>query len=79
MVLNEFDIFIPFVRKSVLFGKFLKPSIYKLHNLLSMVVKWYIFASKYNKNPCVSFDLVKQIIKNKILLEKYLLLKTVDT
>lgn len=47
--LNEFDISIAFDRKSVLFGKFLKPSIHKLHNFLSMVVKWYIFATKYKK------------------------------
>lgn len=38
-----------FDRKSVLFGIFLKPSIYKLHNLVWLVVKWYNFATKYSK------------------------------
>lgn len=63
MVLNEFDITTALDRKSVLFGKFLKLSINKLHNLVSMVIKWYTFATKYNKNPFLSFDLVKQLIK----------------
>lgn len=60
-----------------LFGKFLKPSInmYKLHNyLVSIVIKWHIFATKYNKNPYLSFDLVEQKLK-RTLLEKYTLLK----
>lgn len=26
----------------VFFGKFLKPSIYKMHNLVSMVIKWFV-------------------------------------
>jgi hypothetical protein len=42
---------------------------------MSMVLKWYIFATKYNKNPYLSFKLVKQILKNRILLEKYVIEK----
>lgn len=37
---NDFDISIVFDKK--LFGKFLKLSIYELHNLVSLVIKWYI-------------------------------------
>lgn len=46
LFLNEFDMSIVFDRKSALLGKFLKQSTYKLHNLVSMVIKRYIFATK---------------------------------
>lgn len=61
-----------------LFGKFLKLSIYKLHNLVSLVIKWYIQLSITKASSEIWFS--KTNNQKEDLLEKYVVeRKTVDT
>ena len=74
-LLNKFRISVTFDKPSILFGKYKKKNMYKVHNLLSLIIKHYIFSCKYKKHPILSTNVLKVVIEQRILVEKFLLLK----
>lgn len=75
MFLSKFNFPIVFDKIGVLFGKFNNNNIYKVHNLLTLVVKQFIFACKYKMVSKLDMSALFTVITNGLLIEKYLLLK----
>lgn len=48
---------------------------YKVHTLLILIIKQYLFASRYKENTKLSFSVPEKFNKNRISVEKYVLLK----
>ena len=75
---NKFDRHISFDRKSILFGKFGNQNIYKCDNLIILTIKQYIYTGKYlyqMKNCKLSVETLKNVLIEKIRIQKLLLLK----
>lgn len=71
----RFNFRIVFDKIGVLFGKFNNNNVYKVHNLLTLVVKQFIFACKYKTVPKLDMSALFTLITDRLLIEKYLLLK----
>ena len=70
-----FEIHISFDIQSVLFGKYKNRNLFRFNNLVILTVKQYIFSCKYKSHPFLSIHVVRNIIVERLLSEKYLLLK----
>lgn len=66
---------VTFDKNSILFGKYKERNLYKVHNLLILIIKQYIFVSRYKEVPKLNFGALENIMKNRISVEKYILLK----
>lgn len=75
-ILEKFNIHCSFDRQGILFGKYENKNIYKLQNLLILVVKQFIFASKYKNVPKLHGDILIKVIIDRIFIEKFLLLQS---
>ena len=66
-----------FDRNSILFGKYKRCGTYmsRVYNLITLTIKYYIFSTKYKNNSYLSLSAIQQIITDRILIEKFLLLK----
>lgn len=71
----QFEISITSDIQSVLSGKYKNKESYKFFNLIVLIVKQYIFSCKYKNNPIPNIHALKKVITERILTEKYLLLK----
>lgn len=58
----KFEMQVTFDRHSILFGKYKERTLYKVH-LWILVIKQYIFASRYKDVPKLSFSALENIIK----------------
>lgn len=74
-LLRKFEMQVTFDKNLILFGKYKERILYKVHNLLILITKQYIFASRYKEVPKLNFNALENIITNRISLEKYILLK----
>lgn len=74
-LLGKFETQATFDKNSILVGKYKEKKFYKVHNLLNLITKQYIFASRYKEVPKLNFSAFENIIKNRISVEKYILLK----
>ena len=70
-----FEIHISFDIQSVLFGKYKNRDLFRFNNLVILTVKQYNFSCKYKSHPFLSIHVVRNIIVERLLSEKYLLLK----
>ena len=66
---NSFD------RQSILFGKFVNKNIHKVENLIILMIKQYIYTSKFSRINTLSIEASKKIVIHRITVEKLLLLK----
>lgn len=73
MFLSRFNFPIDFDKIGVLFGEFNYTNVYKVHNLLTVVVKQFVFACKYKTVPKLDMSALFTLITHRLLLEKYLL------
>jgi hypothetical protein len=74
-LLNKFRVSLTFDKPSILFRKYKSKNMYKVHNLLSLIIKHYIFSCKHKKYLILSTNVLKVVIEQKILVENFLLLK----
>lgn len=58
----KFEMQVTFDRHSILFGKYKERTLYKVH-LWILIIKQYIFASRYKDVPKLSFSALENIIK----------------
>ena len=73
ILLNRFNLPIALDKTIILFGKFNTFNMYRVENLLILVIKHHIFTCKSN-----STDALLRLISGKIHVEKYLLLRMVN-
>lgn len=59
---RKFEMQVTFDRHSILFGKYKERTLYKVH-LWILIIKQYIFASRYKDVPKLSFSALENIIK----------------
>ena len=70
MFLNRFNIPIALNKTNILFGKFNTCNMYKVENLLILVIKHYIFTCKYNSTKKLNTDALLNVITERIYVEK---------
>lgn len=73
--LEDLQLNVNFDNKSILFGKYLNSDIHRFKNLLILIVKQYIYASKFSFSKQLNIEALKHIIINRLYVEKYILLK----
>lgn len=64
--------------QSILFGKYKNHKMYRIQNLLGYIVKQYVSICRLKTYPNLNVLVLKSIIKNRLLEEKYLLLKNCE-
>ena len=74
-ILRKFNIRCSFDKQGILFGKYENKNIYRLQNILILVAKQFIFASKYKNIPKLHVDALIKIINDRIFVEKFILLQ----
>ena len=74
-IINQFHVPVNFDKYSVMFGKYYNRHMYRFQNLILLVVKQYIFSCRYQNNPRVHIAAIKKSITDRIMIEKYLLLR----
>lgn len=67
-----------FDKQSILFDKDKNHNMYRVQNLLSYIVKQYIFTCRLKTHPTLNVLELKKKIENRLLVEKYLLLKNCE-
>ena len=76
-LLEKLDKYVGFNKQAILFGKFANRNIHKVENLIILIVKHYINNSNFsNTSTCkLNIETQKKIISDRIVVEKFLLLK----
>lgn len=72
---QTFNRHISFDRQAILFGKFANKNVHKVENLIILIIKQYIYISKFSNVNKLSIEKVKKRITDRIIVEKVLLLK----
>ena len=72
---QTFNRHISFDKQAILFGKFANKNVHKVENLIILIIKQYIYISKFSNVNKLSIEKVKKRITDRIIVEKVLLLK----
>jgi hypothetical protein len=69
--LRKFNIHCSFDKQGILCGKYENNNIYRLQNILILVAKQFIFATKYKNVPKLHVDALIKVINDRIFVEKF--------
>ena len=69
------DIDINLSRNSILFGKINNFRSNRLENLIILIIKYYIYITKFTTSKNLNFENLKTIVVNRLYIEKFILLK----
>ena len=62
-------------RNSILFGKINNFRSNRLENLIILIIKYYIYITKFTTSKNLNFENLKTIVVNRLYIEKFILLK----
>lgn len=75
LFLTKYNVSFVFDKRSTLFGKYNNNKLYRVQNLLILIVKQYIFSCKFKPIQKLDFFSLSIIIADRFLIQKFMLLK----